>query len=459
MSHPTVNFGFLNPGDSLLVWFKPAAACSLISIRFYNINWTGDIVIDIWDGSPYEGNITSLEYGGWIGSFVDSQWVAGNILGHSPLGWSKDDPGHHYWGPYSLTLTEQDSDAWIEIPAFLGPQGRVDLGRNPFYIGMCFFVDTGWGFGAEHTNLLPYHFFKYYAECCGPDGAHDGWFIRSHSPWVEVVVYYPDGHHCFPITLTVLNDTYAPGPFQVSAYYDCQGHADTTYHANSAFLVYDINGIVDSTAMIESDKKGWFFGQIPILAVDDIVTYYAFVMDNYGMTYHSRSITFSRIQPEHPEADILVVWDYAGDPELDSFFVDLFDLVEKDGEKYEFELWNVTDRNGIDASVVDWGWKTIIVSGWGCVNTLPGREYAGSPFIEWLEAGTTQDPHNLLYLDQDYFCVHAEYDCDWDLELSAGEFMYDYFGVAFAISDNHGAGEGGYDSVAIGEGDFADLRV
>ncbi|MFQ6094316.1 MAG: FlgD immunoglobulin-like domain containing protein [bacterium] len=62
--------------------------------------------------------------------------------------------------------------------------------------------------------------------------------------------------------------------------------------------------------------------------------------------------------------------------------------------------------------------------------------------------------HNILYIDQDYFCAHEEYGCDWDEELSPGEFMYDYFGVALAISDNHGADVGDYESVAVGvEGD------
>ena len=44
-----VNFGFLNHGDSMLVWLKPPAACSLVAIRFRPINWEGNLLLDVWN--------------------------------------------------------------------------------------------------------------------------------------------------------------------------------------------------------------------------------------------------------------------------------------------------------------------------------------------------------------------------------------------------------------------------
>ena len=215
-----VNFGFTE-GDSMLIWLKPQAACSLKAVRFNVLDWVGNMLIDIWDGSRYDGHIVtqdSTDASGWIGTFDPyGDWVPGPVMGHSPLGWNATDPEHHYWGPFPFTVTPAHANSWIEIPASFGAQGEVDLGREPFYVGAVFFRRDGWGFLCDDPDYLPYSFFKFYAQCCGPDQAHDGWFIRSYSPWVEAVVNYYENTPPKISGMTVHNDTYGPGPFQIQA--------------------------------------------------------------------------------------------------------------------------------------------------------------------------------------------------------------------------------------------------
>lgn len=464
-SEPDVNFGFLNFDDSLLVWFKPLAACSLIALRFYVIDHKGHVLLDVWDGSRYDPKIystDSVDANGWIGGYdpYTGEWIPG-IFDHSPLGWDPQDPNHHYWGPFPYTLTTYHEDIWIEIPAALGIQGEIDLGKEPFYISSPFWILDGWGFGAEYPWTTPYNFFKYYSYCCGPDGVHDGWFLRSYFIWFEAIVKYYENTPPKYENLKIQNDTYAPGPFPITVTItDADAENETMAGVASAELVYDMNGVIYRRMMSGSPEGGLFTAEIPELTQEAKVTYWVEAIDLTGNSSQSSKVTFSRIEPVYQEADVLVVWDWWTHPELDSFYFNLFDFIKnEDDKKYEFELWNYRKHQGIDASVLNWGWKTIIVSGHGCANTLPGRDYTDNLFVQWLETGTIDKSHNLLYIDQDYFCTHPEYECSWSGALTEGDFLHDYMGVASAISDYGLSGTSGYDSVAIGDGDFAGIRV
>ena len=460
---PDVNFGFINPGDSLLVWLKPAAACSLIAVRFRSINWEGSTLHHIWNASRYDPKISSLDSvdaNGWIGTFEPitdpSGWISG-LWDHSPLGGSHDDPEHRLWGPFPYTVTSHHSNIWVEIPAAAGLQGKVDLGRDPFYIGSVLYITAGWGFCSEYPWRTPYTFFKFYSTGTGPDDVHDGWFIRSYFMWFEAVVKYYENTPPSIKSIKIQNDTYDPGPFPITVTITDNDAQDET-RAGVAFaeLVYDINGVVDRTTMDGPPDGGLFTADIPEVAVGDTVTYWVEAIDPVGLPSQSKKVAFHRIEPLHPSADILVVWDSEHVETLDTFYVDLFSSL---GAQYEFEVWNVSQRDGIDASVVNWGWNTIYVTGWECRHTLPGRDSIGNLFVDWLESGTTVEPHNLLYIDQDYFCAHPEYGCDWEGELTEGDFLHDYCGVAEAISDNYGAAIGGYDSLAVGLGDFENIWI
>jgi hypothetical protein len=452
-----INFGFTD-GDSMLVWLQPEAACSLVAIRLNVINWEGNMLLDIWDGSRYDGHITtqdSTDANGWIGTYVpitSTNWVPGPVMGHTPLGWNAMDPEHHFWGPFPYTITPSHAESWVEIPASAGIQGEVELGSNPFYVGAVFFRTAGWGFLTDDPKYLPYSFFKFYQQCCGPDDTHDGWFIRSYSPWVEVIVSYYRNTPPSISGMTVHNDTYGPGPFHIEAEItDVDAENPANAGVASAYLVYTINAITDSVIMDGPFQGGTFTGNIPPIEPWDSIIYSIRACDPADLCSESITTSFRRLKPVHELADILLINDGM---QIDSLYLDMFDhrIVDPQENLYEYEYWDMSAHHGIDASVINRGWKTIIIAGWGCRNTLPGFEYSSQDiYASFLEAGVSEEsPHNILYIDQDYFCVQDDYGCDWDEELLEEDFLYDYFGVAFAISDNHGAEVGDYDSDAVG---------
>lgn len=465
--HPEINFGFGNPGDSMLVWFDPPAPCQLIAVRFRVMNFEGHPLIDIWDASNYDPliySIDSTDANGWWGSYdpitCGSCWIPG-LSDHSPLGWDAEDPTRHFWGPFPYTITSHHENAWVEIPADLGIQGQVYLSGDPIYLSSPFYITDGWGFAMEYPRARPFPFFKYYAAGTGPDGIHDGWFIRSYFPWFEIVVKYFENTPPKITNLTHHLDTYDPGPYPVTV--NIEDHdADNDSMAGVAFaeLFYTINGSMNKTSMTGPVEGRLFSGEIPEIDTGDKVKFWVEAVDLAGDSSRTGGVTFSRLVPDQPESDILIIWDRWSDPAMDSFYVDLFSSIEQlSGIRYEYELWNIHNHMGIDSSILNWGWNTIIVTGMKCDHTLPGRDMVDNPFVDWLESGTSENPHNLLYIDQDYFRAHREYGNDWDAELSQGDLLHDYFGVSYAVSDKRGTYPSAYDSVAVGVGDFEGIRI
>ncbi|UCE20138.1 MAG: T9SS type A sorting domain-containing protein [Gemmatimonadota bacterium] len=189
-------------GDTMAVWFDPPAPCSLIAIRFFAKDMESQTLFDVWDGSRYDGHITttdSTDSNGWIGNFENDQWISGPVLGHSPIGWNAEDTTHHYWGPFSLNITEDMHGTWYELPLAWhephGFRGEVDIGDDPFIVSIHSRATNYGGMAAEYEGTTPYHVFKYHSsggceEFPGPDGQHFGWYILSASVWVEAIVKY-----------------------------------------------------------------------------------------------------------------------------------------------------------------------------------------------------------------------------------------------------------------------------
>ena len=464
VQRPEANFGFLNPGDSLLVWLDPPAPCTLIAVRFRNMNFAGHPLLEIWDASHYNPKIHSIDStdaSGWWGSFdpitCPTCWTPG-LSDHSPLRWSITDPEHHLWGPFPFTLTSHHENAWIEIPSELGLQGRILLDGDPIYISSPFYLTYGWGFAAEYTWVRPFPCFKFYQSGTGPDGIHDGWFSISYFVWFELIVKYFENTPPKMINLTHYSDTYDPGPFTITVNIeDYDADNDSMAGVASAELFYTVHGSMHNAPMTGPAEGNLYSGFIPEIGTGDKVTYWVEAVDLAGSLSRTEGVTFSRLVPDRPASDILIIWDMWSDPALDSFYVHLFHAIkQKSGEQYDFELWNVHDHLGINSSILNWGWNTIIVTGKQCDHTLPGRDQADNSFVNWLESGTSENPHNLLYIDQDYFHAHWEYGHDWSGELGHGDFLHDYFGVAYAISNHRNSY---YDTVAIGEGDFEGIRI
>jgi len=139
------------------------------------------------------------------------------------------------------------------------------------------------------------------------------------------------------------------------------------------------------------------------------------------------------IQEANLSADIFLANDRGGN--RDMYYRALLDSLG-----YEYEYWNVTASHGLDSTILGYGnWNTAIIFGWGC-GTLPGKDCTGDMWANFLDEGTSDTHRNIFYTDQDYFCVHDGEDdypdgCEFEGDLYAGEFLYDYFGVGWAKSD------------------------
>ena len=217
LSEPTVNFWSESVGveDTIAVWFKPSRPCSLIAVRIRSIDFEGDCLMNVWDGSHYDGHITttdSTDSNGWIGGFEDGQWIPGPVIGHSPLGWEMDDRNHHYWGQFPFVLTEYHAEQWVEIPISLGQPEKVFVNGDPFFIAVTLYQTYGHGWAAEDEGITPYHTFRYYNaghQTPGPSG-HYGWHIHRESVWFEVIVKYVD-----PSSILDESDPYTPTQFNL----------------------------------------------------------------------------------------------------------------------------------------------------------------------------------------------------------------------------------------------------
>lgn len=200
LKEPTLNFWdkAIGQGDSIAVWFKPDGPCSLIAIRFHPYNFEGTCLFHVWDGSHYDGHITttdSTDSNGWIGDFEGGEWISGRVMNHSPIGWNDEDPAHHYWGLLPLTVVEALTGQWIEIHAATAMQGEIDLGNNSFFISITLYQTAGGGMAGENEETTPYHTFCFYNNFewgASPDSKHFGWFIHSASVWIEAIVKYYD---------------------------------------------------------------------------------------------------------------------------------------------------------------------------------------------------------------------------------------------------------------------------
>ncbi|MFQ6093387.1 MAG: FlgD immunoglobulin-like domain containing protein [bacterium] len=410
-------FGFLTYGDTAAMWFDPLGPCTLKAIRIYSVDFEGNVHIDVCK-ARYDGHLItedSVDAYGWIGMHEGGQWVPGPTLGHSPL-------GDHLWGMVPLTITEDMNNSWIEVPTH--PLGEPGLGSDPFIVAMAVYWQGGLGFGAEWEGTVPYHFFKYYAECCGPDGIHGGWYLRSFSLWLEVVVSYYANTPPEISKMTLLPYTYAPGPFVVEAHvvdndYEDPGRAGIA----SAYLHWTVKGVEDSTVMDGPQEGGTFTGLIPERAPGDTVWYYVSATDDPGLRSTNTPLSFVRLSPENPHSDILLVDQGFGD---EAFYAELLDSLG-----FQYERWDVYERHGIDASVTEYGWSTVILFS-GRETTVPTRGYSGHLWANFLDTGDNDRPVNLLYVDRNYFWRNDEPE---EPIFGPGDFAYDHFGLLSGMDD------------------------
>lgn len=183
----------------------------------------------------------------------------------------------------------------------------------------------------------------------------------------------------------------------------------------------------------------------------DVVTYYATATDNEGYIKDSPLQTFNVLTPKNPEAELLVVYQ---DVRIDTFYTHVLDKLG-----YEYELWDYSKHNGIDASVTLFGWKALFVAGW-VVDCIPTRAYTDNPFAVFLQSATADKPKYLCLASQDYIWQN-ENSLQGEATFVAGDFAYDFLQLGDCVSDPWHTGDTAppagvpeYDSLYIGiEGD------
>ncbi|UCE18654.1 MAG: T9SS type A sorting domain-containing protein [Gemmatimonadota bacterium] len=171
LDDPTINFG-AGTFDSMAVWFQAPADLKVLAVRFAPLDYEGNMLI----------NLSETLYSGYEGYAVDGEgWLSG---GTHPTG-IVSPVGMHVAGPYPESITSEDTYQWHEIP--VPAQPTFSQGDN-FCVSTWHYRYGGHGFACELPYGAPHSFFKYYANCCGPDGENAGWFLRSYVMWYEIVV-------------------------------------------------------------------------------------------------------------------------------------------------------------------------------------------------------------------------------------------------------------------------------
>jgi hypothetical protein len=250
-----------------------------------------------------------------------------------------------------------------------------------------------------------------------------------------------------------------------------------TYFANADFKIKattgDIDGfvtgatihvwkngekIVDGVAMTETVKNKYEYMLALNASVNDFIEYQGVALDNDGNIKLSLTMNFTVLAPQNPGADLLIV---SNDGRIPEFWdTVLSSITTSEGDPYLYETWNVAEHGGIDASVTTFGWSTILLHGWN-TSSIPTRDYEGNAYAAFLQSGTADAPKNLFLSSMDYFYANDEPGSPEELVFEAGDFAYDFLGVASGTSDPLQDA----DSVLIGtagdpiSGSFADMPL
>ena len=231
---------------------------------------------------------------------------------------------------------------------------------------------------------------------------------------MRVWVTYPWGHPVIISDISRHCDTFSTtGPFGVTCHLEDDGEGITADDVIE--LKYRVNGgDITSVPMVEMTTigDGVFGADISSdFSVGDEIAYWIYTLDDAGLendTYYE-AVNFEITEPENPDADLLLLSE--GGYSIASYSQTLDDL------GLEYEHFDMTA--GIDEYIVDWGWQSIIIVGWG-VNNLPPATGL-NPFTGFLDNGG-----NLCLIDQDWFYANAYPDSG---VFEAGDFAYDYFGL------------------------------
>lgn len=421
---PRGGFRFAVPGDSLAQWFVPLSACTLRTVRIYIINFEGEMILGVYK-SNYDGQIESEEFtnaNGWIGTWEDSIWIPGTnpLMEVSPL-------GERVWGPDTITVTSDNHNSWLEIPTSV--LGDPDLGNSPFMIGFEM-NQTGTDRIAYERGITPYHFFKYYASFQSPSG-NSGWHIRSISMWVEAEVsYYGDIPPLFENPRELVTTT-SSDPRSVSVQIVDFNPSGGEAGIDLAEVRYSVNeGDQQSASLSDFDGDSIYTGNLPGFQPGDEIVYHYWARDVEGNEARTKDFIYAILKVEDP---ILVIYNestlYNGcfpHSWMQQFYFFGYggyewsnDIV--DSTVYRYDLWDGAQWGSVTAEILE-NYDVVVQLD----NQFPAND--NSPqLLEWISAGTPENPRRLFLASQDY--PWRLNPADPNPTFQPGSFEYDYLGI------------------------------
>lgn len=409
---------YLGSGDSLdtfAVVFTPAAPCIVkeVYVQWYT---PGDVIAY---GANYSDSAEALSPDGECSDFERGS------INFSPIGTPRTTPTLNHIEEYA-----SDWSAQLDIGGEFVVGDSADLSHNPPFVIVLIKQGSTPNPLADATDdqdSLTYTWFG------GP--WTDGQWGR-YSDLIELMmmvkVAYPFGPDSYVQSLTQLPNTYCQtGPFEV--YFDV--FCSNGFHPDSQDVVsfkWAINGQNAQLGdllpeAVGADGNGIYRAEINgEFSLNDQIEYWAtWQAEIDGETPH---LSFEIKQPANPYADILLIADNAHETQLDANLYG--QTLSNMGLVYEF--WDTRTERGIDSSVVNFGWRNIIMFGWGN-KTLPVQTprsiwYRPNPRYDlFLDSGK-----RLALIDQDWFYGHGQPE---EPVFGPGNFAYDYFGLTGAVND------------------------
>jgi hypothetical protein len=420
-----VNWGYTNPGDSGATYFQAPADMKVLAVRIRSTNWVGNLLLDIWE-TPYTGDVPDTD----LGFDYEAQWLPS--LGFTdfvtPL-------GAHLAGPVPRTISAGDAGVFVEIG--LSPAPEFVQGED-FLVSFWFQATAGWGFSAESETGRPADQFKFYGNgAAGPDGIHDGWFIRRYHHQVELVVEYTGDTAPFVSDVTVLQTTLYPDPRDVEATITDVNCSGGDAGVEDAILYYSVNG-GDFTALDMVAGSDVYSATIPGQALGSAVDWYIEATDVMGLSTSTAMFSYRVFTKT---TDLLWVHNTSS---LLGFFGYLYEVAAY----YYFngtQWWTPGNPWGsppdIWVSLVDgypsaelWAMYDKIVWSGG---QFPQYFMPLDIMADWLESGTADAPKCFYMASQDYGCAITG-DCS-PVEFEVDDPHYVYLGLAgFPVQDVSG---------------------
>ena len=407
-------------GDEWGIWFQsPQAACSLYAVEF-----------QFYGGVPGGTiNLNVMEAGSvWPDTIHNSDSIAvEDVFGDNLMGVDEE-------FPLEIVATSD----WER---FIFPDWDYDInvGRDIFWIH--------WTKTGDHPMILgddgvPSDYLHTWDFEPNQDGDEKWSHYGADPNLIEAmvrceVVFYEDPPP--NVWAKQMNDTYRTDAITLTASANDNALDPALEGIASGNLIYSLNGDLDTlVATVTGDTAVGFTlsATIPAGASGDVVEYYFEAWDLADL--HGRSfpaLSFMRTEPVNPYADIMVVADRSTAAQDD---LDLYCTV-LDENNLVYEFWDVSEHNGIDASVVGFGPTNIVVYGWG-TTSVPCTTEADPGYGAFLDAGG-----NLLLIDQDWFYGH---NLPESPVFEAGDFAYDYFGIVGGANDPN---DGGSPAVSIAD--------